>query len=136
MKLVPYLNFDGDCEAAFTFYEKVFDGQVGDKMIHGGSPMEAEVPPEWRDKIMHISMQIGDQTIMGSDTPPSYFEQPRGMSVSVQIDDPQKAEKIFTALAENGTVQMNFEETFWAERFGMVTDQFGTPWMINCDKTP
>jgi PhnB protein len=135
MKLIPYLNFDGDCEAAFQFYEQVFGGKVGDKMTYGGSPMESEVPPEWHDKIMHTSLTIGDQEIMGSDAPPAYFEEPKGTGISIQIADPGKAEQIFKALAENGTITMELQETFWAKRFGMVTDQYGTPWMVNCDQT-
>jgi PhnB protein len=71
---------------------------------------------------------------MGSDSPPEYFEQPKGMYVSLQIDDPAEAERIFHALAEGGAVRMPIEETFWATRFGMVVDRFGTPWMINCEK--
>ncbi|MEL6138286.1 MAG: VOC family protein [Cyanobacteria bacterium J06628_6] len=134
MKLIPYLNFDGDCEAAFKFYEQVFGGEIGDKMTYKGSPMEAETPASWHNKIMHMSMQIGDQVIMGSDAAPAYFEEPKGTTISIQIDDTQKAEQIFKALAENGAVKMDMQETFWATRFGMVTDQFGTPWMINCDK--
>ncbi|MGD1859922.1 MAG: VOC family protein [Leptolyngbyaceae cyanobacterium] len=136
MKLIPYLNFDGDCEIAFKFYEQVFDGKIGDKMIYGGSPMAADVPPDWHNKITHMSLTVGDQEIMGADAPPDYFEEPKGTAISIQIADPAKAEQIFNALAENGTVTMEIQETFWAKRFGMVTDQFGTPWIINCDKTP
>ncbi|HHP7246009.1 MAG TPA: VOC family protein [Elainellaceae cyanobacterium] len=134
MKLIPYLNFNGDCEAAFKFYEQVFGGTLCDKMLYGGSPMEADVPPEWHNKIMHASMQIGDQEIMGSDSPPDYFKEAQGTKITIQIEDPEKAETIFKALAENGTVEMDIQETFWAKRFGMVTDQFGIPWMVNCDK--
>ena len=135
MKLVPYLTFDGNCEAAFLFYEQVFGGKIEDKMTWGSSPVETPVSDEWHEKVMHMSIQIGDRTIMGSDNPPNYFKQPQGMSVSVQADSAQAAEQIFSALAKNGSVQMDMEKTFWAERFGMVTDQFGIPWMINCDKT-
>ena len=135
MKLVPYLTFDGNCEAAFLFYEQVFGGKIEDKMTWGSSPVETPVSDEWHEKVMHMSIQIGDRTIMGSDNPPNYFKQPQGMSVSVQADSAQAAEQIFSALAKNGRVQMDMEKTFWAERFGMVTDQFGIPWMINCDKT-
>ena len=134
MKLVPYLTFDGNCEAAFLFYEQIFGGKVEDKMTWGDSPMETQVSAEWHEKVMHMSIQIGDWMIMGSDNPPNYFKKPQGMSVSVQVDGAQKAEQIFSALAKNGSVQMDIEKTFWAERFGMVTDQFGIPWMINCDK--
>ncbi|MEB3213401.1 MAG: VOC family protein [Leptolyngbyaceae bacterium] len=135
MKLIPYLNFDGNCEAAFQFYEQVFGGKLVDKMLYGGSPMEADVPSEWHNKIMHAYMQIGDQELMGSDCPPDYFKEPQGTEISIHMEDLEKAEQIFKALAENGTVKMDMQETFWAKRFGMVTDQFGIPWMINCDKT-
>ncbi|MEL6224905.1 MAG: VOC family protein [Cyanobacteria bacterium J06627_8] len=135
MKLIPYLNFDGDCEAAFKFYENVFGGKVVDMMIYGGSPMEGDVPSDWQSKIMHTSLIVGDQEIMGSDSPPGYFEEPKGTAITIGIADPEKAEQIFKALAENGVVKMDIQETFWAQRFGMVTDQFGTPWMINCDKS-
>ena len=74
--------------------------------------------------------------MLGSDAPPGRYEEPKGFSVSVQIKDPAEAERIFQALAENGKVQMPIQQTFWAERFGMLVDQFGTPWMINCEKAP
>lgn len=134
MKLIPYLNFNGNCEAAFTFYARVFGSQIGDKMLYKGSPMEADVPPEWHDKIMHTYLQIGDQELMGSDAPPEYFKEPQGTEINIQIEDPEKAEQIFKALAENGTVTMDIQETFWAKRFGMLIDQFGVPWMVNCNK--
>lgn len=135
MKLIPYLNFDGDCEAAFKFYEQVFGGKLVEQMLYGGSPMEADVPPEWHNKIMHAYMQIGDQELMGSDAPPDYFKKPQGTEISIHIEEPEKAEQIFKALAENGTVTMNLQETFWAKRFGMLVDQFGIPWTVNCNKT-
>jgi len=71
---------------------------------------------------------------MGSDAPPGRYEEPKGFSVSVQIKDPAEAERIFQALAENGKVQMPIQQTFWAARFGMLMDQFGIPWMINCEQ--
>lgn len=135
MKLIPYLNFDGDCKAAFKFYERVLSGKVGDMMTYGNSPMAADTPPEWHNKVMHTSLIVGDQEIMGADSPPDYFEEPKGTSVLLYVEDPEKAEKVFKDLSENGIVKMEIQETFWADRFGMLIDQFGTPWMINCDKT-
>ena len=70
---------------------------------------------------------------MGSDAPPGRYEEPKGFSVSLQIKDPADAERIFRALAEKGTVRMPLEKTFWAQRFGMLVDRFGIPWMVNCD---
>ena len=79
-------------------------------------------------------LTVGDQVMMGSDAPPGRYEEPKGFSVSVQIKDPAEAERIFQALAENGKVQMPIQQTFWAARFGMLMDQFGIPWMINCEQ--
>ncbi len=135
MKLNPYLNFDGDCEAAFKFYEQVLGGKIEGMMTWGESPMAEETPADWHGKVMHMQMSLGDQDLMGSDSPPEYFEAPKGTSVLISVEDAAKAESIFSALAEGGTVKMPIQETFWADRFGMLEDRFGTPWMINCDKT-
>jgi PhnB protein len=103
---------------------------------HGESPMAEQVPPEWRDRIMHARLVVGDKVLMGSDAPPDHYEQPRGFSVSIGIDDPGEAERIFQAMAEKGTVRMPLQKTFWALRFGMLVDQFGIPWMVNCEGAP
>jgi len=134
MQLNPYLAFDGQCEAAFKFYEDRLGAKIQFMLPHDGAPIASQVPPEWRKKIMHATIAIGDQTLMGADCPPEAYQKPQGFSVSLGISDPKEAERVFHALAENGTVQMPIQETFWAERFGMVTDRFGVPWMINCSK--
>jgi PhnB protein len=133
MKLNPYLSFNGECEAAFKFYEQCLGGNIESMMTFGNSPMAEQTPPDKLDKIMHASLKVGDTVLMGSDAPPDFFEKPQGFSVSLVFDDVAEAERVYTALAENGTVQMPLQETFWAARFGMVVDRFGTPWMINCD---
>jgi PhnB protein len=133
MRFIPYLNFNGQCEAAFKFYEQVFGGKIEMMMSHGDSPIAEHVPPEWHKSIMHARLSVGDQVLMGSDAPPDRFETARGLWVSIVLDDVAVAERIFNSLAENGTIQMPFEETFWAARFGMVIDRFGTPWMLNCE---
>jgi PhnB protein len=133
MKLSPYLSFNDECEAAFKFYEQCLDGKIDAMMTYGDSPMAEQTPPEKLDKIMHASLTVGDTVLMGSDAPPNYFEKPQGFSVSLILNEPEEAERVFNALAENGTVQMPIQETFWAARFGMLVDRFGTPWMINCD---
>ena len=91
-------------------------------------------PPEWRNKVMHARLMVGDEVLMGSDAPPGRYEGAKGFSVTLGIENPADAERIFHALAQNGTVQMPIQETFWATGFGMLVDQFGTPWMINCEK--
>jgi len=134
MQVNPYLMFNGTCEAAFKFYEKVLRGKIEAMIPHKGSPAESHVPPEWKDKIMHARLVIGDEVLMGSDAPPDHFEQPKGFSVAVNPTDPAEADRIFNALAENGTTTMPIQQTFWAERFGMCVDRFGIPWMVNCAK--
>ena len=132
MQLVPYLNFPGNCAEAFRFYEKLFGGKIETMMRFDESPMADEAPPEQRNNIIHAYLSIGDAVLMGSDAPPEYFAKPQGISVSVQLTDIEQGERIFKELAKGGNVGMPFEKTFWAERFGMVTDRYGIPWMINC----
>jgi PhnB protein len=135
MKLNPYLTFTGDCEAAFKFYEKVLGGKIQAMMTAEGTPMEQHVTPDWRKKIMHARMTVGDTVLMGSDAPPGRQEPMKGFSVTLNIDEPAEADRVFQGLAEKAqSVTMPIQETFWARRFGMLTDQFGTPWMINCEK--
>jgi PhnB protein len=133
MKLYPYLSFNDECEAAFKFYEQCLGGKIEMMTTFGDSPMAAQTPPDKLDKIMHVTLTVGDMVLMGSDAPPDSFEKPQGFSVSLVFDDPAEAERIFNALAENGTVQMPIQATFWSPKFGMLIDRFGTPWMINCD---
>lgn len=129
----PYLLFNGDCEAAIRFYEKSLGGKVEAMFTHEGTPMEKLVPVEWRKKIIHARLALGDKVLMASDCPPDRYVKPQGFSVNLDFKTPAEAERVFGALAENGSVQMPLQQTFWAARFGMVTDRFGTPWMINCE---
>jgi PhnB protein len=132
MQLNPYLFFNGQCEAAFKFYEQCLGGKIVAMMTYGEAPDAEQPPPEFRHQIMHIQLTVNDMVLMGSDAPSEHFEPPQGFSVSLQFDDVAEAERMFQALKENGTVQMPLAETFWAARFGMLVDQFGIPWMINC----
>ena len=132
MQLNPYLHFNGECEAAFKFYEKRLGGKIESMFPHEGTPAAEHVPAEWRRKIMHARLDVGGQRLMGSDVPPDRYQKPHGFSVSLGIKDQAEAERIFRALEEKGTVQMPLQQTFWAVRFGMLIDQFGIPWMINC----
>ncbi len=130
----PYLLFDGQCEAAFKFYEQCLGGKIEAMITNGNSPMADRVPAERHDKILHARLVVGDQVLMGSDGSPEHYEKPQGFSVSLSIGAPAEAERIFNTLAEKGAVRMPIQETFWAVRFGMLVDQFGIPWMINCEK--
>ena len=135
MQMNPYLLFDGRCEAAFKFYAKVLGGKIEAMMPHEGTPAAEHVPSEWRSKIIHASMVVGDKVLMGSDAPPDRHEAMKGISVMLGVEKPAEAERIFNALAEGADVRMPLQKTFWAERFVMLVDQFGTPWMINCDQS-
>jgi PhnB protein len=134
MQLHAYLNFNGQCEEAFKFYEKLLGGKITFMMPHEGTPVADKVPAEWSKKILHATLSVGAELLHGADAPPDHYRKPQGFSVSIEIKDAPEADRIFHALAENGTVQMAIQETFWAVRFGMVTDRFGIPWMINCSK--
>ena len=133
MQMSPYLSFNGECEAAFKFYEQCLGGQPGAIFRYAGSPLADQVLADWADKIMHGSLTIGDQTLMGSDVAPDQYEEPKGISLSLQIKSTAEAERIFHELAKDGRVVMPLEKTFWAARFGMLVDRFGIPWLINCE---
>jgi PhnB protein len=134
MKLNSHLTFNGQCEAAFKFYEQCLGGTIVTMLTHGESPIASQVPSEWRNKVLHASLTVDKQTLMGCDAPPEHYQKPQGFSVALHVKDPQEAERKFHALAEDGTVQMPIQETFWAVRFGMLVDRFGIPWMINCEQ--
>ncbi len=132
MRLTTHLNFAGQCEEAFQLYEKCLGGKIQMIMKYGDSPMANNVPSEFRDKVVHVSMTVGDQVLMGADTPPDRYSNPNGFAVAVNLSDPAEADRIFSTLADRGSVTMPLQATFWAKKFGMLTDRFGTPWMINC----
>lgn len=145
MKVNPYLMFNGNCEAAFRYYETHLGGKIQVMMKYSDAPPmpEGHKPPEGGcapempagigNLIMHTSMQIGDVMLMASDSPPNMFEKPQGISVTLGVDTVAEAERIFTALSDGGTVTMPLQKTFWAASFGTVTDRFGIPWMVNCE---
>jgi len=97
--------------------------------------MAAQTPPEWKDRVMHAALKVNGNVLMGADVPPDSYKQPTGFAVAIQLEDAAEAERIFGALAEKGTVTLALQQTFWAERFGMLVDRFGIPWMINCGTT-
>jgi PhnB protein len=132
MQFVPYLNFDGRCAEAFRFYERLLGGRLEVLQTHGDSPIGKDVPCEWRDLILHARLVVGDQVLMGSDSPPQHHAPAQGIHVSLQIDQAEEAERVWASLTEQGRVTMPLQQTFWAERFGMCVDRFGTPWMVNC----
>ena len=135
LKLTPYLSFDGHCEQAFKLYEQCLGGKITFMQTYGDSPMAEQTPTEWRKRVMHATLSVGDQLLQGSDSPPGLYQKPQGFSIAIALSDATEAERIFKALSEDGKVQMPLEETFWALRFGYLIDRFGVPWMINCEKS-
>jgi PhnB protein len=134
MQMTAYLSFKGDCEEAFTFYARCLGGQPGTIFHYRGSPIP--VPPDWQDKVMHGSVTVGGQELMGGDVLPDQYEAPKGFSLSLQMKNEADAERIYQELATGGQEIMPLQETFWAARFGHVVDRFGIPWLINCEGAP
>jgi PhnB protein len=129
-----HVHFNGQCEEALKFYEKVLNGKITFMMTYEGSPAAAQVPPEWRKKVLHATLAVNGALLQGADAPPGRYEKPQGFSVALDVKEPAEAERIFKSLSEKGNISMPMQETFWAQRFGMVTDRFGIPWMVNCGK--
>lgn len=134
MQLHTYLNFNGQCEEAFQFYKSIFGGDILFMMRNGDSPMAKDMPADQHNRVMHARILIAGQIVMGSDVQEGCAEKPQGFSITINTPDPAEAERIFNALNVGAEVRMPFEETFWAVRFGMLTDRFGTPWMVNCER--
>jgi PhnB protein len=130
MQIIPYLNFRNNCREAFAAYAELLGGEVDFIQSFGETPMAGEVPPEWHDAVMHASLRYPGGQLLGSDAPGDMYKPPQGLWVSLHVGE-EEAERVWSALAEGGTVLMPLEQTFWAKRFGMVTDRFGTPWMVN-----
>ena len=131
--LNAYLSFNGNCTEAFRFYERCLSGKIEMLMTHGESPMKDQFPPDWRDRVMHVRMTVGNDTLMGGDAPPDRYQAPHGFCVSVSAATRADAERMFNELSANGKITMPFQETFWSSGFGMAIDRFGTPWMVNCE---
>jgi PhnB protein len=129
-----YLNFNGTCEEAMNFYATLLGGNIVMMMKAKGSPMEKDCPQDFLDKIMHARMTLGNNVLMGSDATTGRYHKPQGFSVSLSVEDPGEADRIYAGLAQGGEQTMPIQETFWARRFGMCVDRFGTPWMVNCEK--
>ena len=135
MAAIPYLAFDGTCAAAMRFYEKVLGfGARLELLVSGGdSPMAAQMPAEFRDRIMHARLAFDDGTCLyGGDAPANVpYPGMKGVSITMNYPTVAEAERVFKALAEGGQVHMALQPMFWARIFGMVVDRFGTPWTIN-----
>jgi PhnB protein len=127
MQLAPYLIFHGQCEAAFIFYKRVLGAKIEAMMTHGDSPMAQQVPRDWRNKVIHARILIGNDALMASDAPSDRYQKPQGFSVSLGVKEVAEAERVFKELSHNGQVPMPSQKTFWSARFGMLVDPYGIP---------
>ncbi len=134
MKLNPYLTFHGNAREAFEFYAKVLRGKIVMMLTNGETPMRDQCSPTGLDRIAHTRLIIGDQVLMASDAPEGMVCETQGMMVSLNVDTPAEAERIYKELGAGGKITMALAETFWSQAFAMFTDRFGIPWMVNCEK--
>ena len=133
MKLFPYLNFPGNCEEALNFYKEALKGEIIQLGRYGESPMKS--PEEFKDKIIHGRLQFGDALIMASDVMGGRaVNSGDNISLSVDCDDDQRLEEVFSKMSSEGKITMPLQEQFWGAKFGMLTDKFGIHWMFNCEK--
>ncbi len=128
MRMSTYVNFAGTCAEAFRYYEKHLGAKVGMFMTHGQTPGQSRVSPEWKDKVLHARIIIGDTELAAADIPNA--EPMRSAYLTLAMDSDVEAERAFSALSDGGQVFMPMQETFFASRFGQLRDRFGINWMI------
>ena len=130
MQLHTYLNYGGNCEQAFQFYEQHLGGKITFLQRHGDMPGPSQVPKDWNGKVLHARMTLGGTELMGADIPPDRFQPMRSAYLSLTVDSMPEAERIYGLLTDGGEIFMKMEETFFATRFGQLRDKFGTSWML------
>jgi PhnB protein len=130
MKLNTYVNYGGNCEQAFKFYEEHLGGKITSLMRHGEQPVPSQLPAEWNGKILHARISLGGTELFGADIPPDRFQPMRSAYLSLSLDSTAEADRVYKLLTEGGEIFMQMQETFFASRFAMLRDRFGTSWMI------
>ena len=136
MTLSIYLNFDGNCREAFEFYHSAFGGEFMHISTFGEGPPDMGVPEEESERIMHVSLPIGDSVLMGSDTSPTFgppYQAGNNFSVSCHLQTREETDRLFAAISAGGTVTMAPADMFWGSYFGACVDKFGIPWQFDCD---
>ena len=129
MKLYIYLNYGGNCEDAFRFYEANLGAKITEISRHGDAP-NPNLPESWKDKVLHARIDIGETVVMGADIPGDRFLPMRSAYLTLMLDSDEEADRIYTLLSEGGEIFMKMESTFFASRFAMLRDRFGTSWML------
>jgi len=136
MKLYTYLNYGGNCRQAFDFYAEHLGGKITMLTTHGEQPESNKVPPEWKNAVLHARIELGDTVLLGADVPPERFQPMRSAYLSLLTDSAAEADRIYTLLADEGQIFMPMAETFFADRFAMLRDRFGTSWMLLHERVP
>lgn len=132
MRLDIYVNYPGNCEEAFRFYEQHLGGRITGMQRHSEVP-DSRVPADWGNRIVHARIEIGSGAVlMGADIPGA--EPMRSAYLSLTVETPAEAERVYALLSDGGQVFMKMEETFFAQRFAMLRDRFGTSWMLLCQR--
>ncbi|MDG1430684.1 MAG: VOC family protein [Paracoccaceae bacterium] len=134
MKINPYITYKDNCREAFEFYANALGGEVEFVQTFGDAPGADTSPTAIADKVMHARVRIGESFLLGSDSfAPDAYAPPSGITIQTGGEDFDEVKAKFEALAEGGEITMPFEATFWARGFGMLTDKFGVPWMMNVE---
>lgn len=134
MKLYPYLNYGGNCREAFEFYRDHLAARIVAMTRYSEIPGQGQVPPEWRDAVVHARIELGETVLLGADIPPDRFQPMRSAYLTLSVDSNEEAERLYDLLREGGEVFMPMEEPFFAHRFAMLRDRFGTSWMLLHEK--
>jgi PhnB protein len=130
MKIHTLLNYGGNTEEAFRFYEKHLGGKITMMMTHADAPDQSNIPPEMKKAILHARMTIGETQLFANDVPPDRFQPMRSVYLSLSASSTEEAERFHALLSDGGEVFMPMAETFFAFRFSVLRDKFGTNWMI------
>ena len=130
MKLYTYLNYGGNCREAFEFYAEHLGGRITALHTHADQPASDRVPPDWRNAVLHARIEIGDTILLGADVPPERFQPMRSAYLTLMLGSSEEAERLYALLGDGGQIFMPMEETFYAHRFAMLRDRFGTSWML------
>ncbi len=134
VKLDMYVNYPGTCDEAFRFYERELGGKITLLTRHDEQPNQSNVPANWKKAVLHARLEIGGSVLMGADIPGA--EPMRSAYLTLRVDSAKEAERIYALLAEGGQIFMKMEQTFFADRFAMLRDRFGTSWMLLHEALP
>jgi len=134
MKIFTYLNYGVNCREAFQFYEQHLGGKITMMVTHDQQPDAEKVAADWKKAILHARIEIGETVLMAADIPPDRFQPMRSAYLSLMSDNIEQAERHYVLLSDGGQIFMPMEETFFARRFAMLRDRFGTSWMILCER--